>query len=90
MEDEEPEIIDFAQLPCLRCRQITNYVGRMPIRTRGVSGIWNFVIGDLAGLGEEVLQLDVYRCTHCGHMEFFDFDMKIPELPPQEEPLPQE
>ena len=68
-----------AQLQCLRCRRLMTYLGDLSLRSGGTSGGWNFVLGEWAALGERVVHLDAYRCSSCGHLEFFDFDLSLPE-----------
>lgn len=82
--------VDFADLRCLRCQQTMNYLGQMPLRSGGTSGGWNFLFGPWAALGEQVIKIDAYRCSNCGHLELFDLDMIFSEVPPQEPEIEQE
>ena len=68
-----------AQLQCLRCQSALSYLGQIPLRAGGKSGGMNFLLGEWAALGERLIHLDVYRCSTCGHLEFFDFDASLPE-----------
>jgi hypothetical protein len=54
-------------------------LGELPLRSGGSSGGMTFLLGDWASLGERIVHLDVYRCSNCGHLEFFDFDLSLPE-----------
>ena len=54
-------------------------VGSLPLRAGGKSGGWNFMLGEWAALGERVVTFDVFRCSQCGHLEFFDFNQSLPE-----------
>ena len=36
-----------------------------------------FVFGPWAELGENLLPLDVYRCSNCTRVEFFDLDGRL-------------
>jgi hypothetical protein len=57
---------------CLRCRNPTAYFGHVPVMTHGSSGAARLFLGQLAEVGEQNWQIDVYRCGHCGHLELFD------------------
>ena len=75
MSSESP---GFKPLKCLRCEQIMSYLGQLPLRSGGSGGAMNFLMGSAGGLLEKVILLDFYRCPGCGHLEFFDFDMSLP------------
>jgi hypothetical protein len=66
-------------LQCLRCSAALEEVGVLPLRAGGTSGGWNFALGEWAALGERVVNLEVLRCSVCGHLEFFDLDASLPE-----------
>ncbi|HXA27485.1 MAG TPA: hypothetical protein VN193_01955 [Candidatus Angelobacter sp.] len=40
--------------------------------TGGSSGVAKLFFGQWAELNEGKWTVDVYRCTHCGHVEMFD------------------
>jgi hypothetical protein len=54
-------------------------LGQIPIRVGGSSGGWHLLLGEWADLREGVLPLDVYRCSQCKRVEFFDTDLSLPE-----------
>jgi hypothetical protein len=54
-------------------------LGRIPIRTGGTSGGWHLLLGEWADAGEGLFSLDVYRCSTCKRIEFFDLDESLPE-----------
>ena len=54
-------------------------LGQIPLRTGGTSGGWHLIFGELADVTERVFPLDVYRCSRCKRVEFFDLDLSLPE-----------
>ena len=52
-------------------------LGHIPIRVGGTSGGWHLLFGQWADAGEDVLSLDVYRCSHCKRVEFFDLEDEL-------------
>jgi hypothetical protein len=54
-------------------------LGQIPIRTGGTSGGWHLLLGEWADAGEGLFPLDVYRCSTCKRIEFFDLDESMPE-----------
>jgi hypothetical protein len=54
-------------------------LGQLPIRTGGTSGGWHLLLGEWADMTENVLPLDVFRCSPCKRVEFFDLDLSLPE-----------
>jgi hypothetical protein len=54
-------------------------LGQAPVRVGGTSGGWHFLMGELADVGEKIWPLDVYRCSSCKRVEFFDLDLSLPE-----------
>lgn len=63
---------------CVSCQQPMQSLGQIPIRTGGMSGSWNLILGDAAAMNEKLLPLDVYRCPRCKRVEFFDLDESLP------------
>jgi hypothetical protein len=57
-------------MDCLRCGMVVRREGPIKLRVGGVSGGWNFLVGNLAELGEATMELDLYSCANCGHIEF--------------------
>jgi hypothetical protein len=54
-------------------------LGQIPIRVGGTAGMWHLLLGEAADVTEGVFPLDVYRCTTCRRVEFFDLDLSLPE-----------
>ena len=63
---------DPNQVACLRCQGVTDCMGQLPLMTGGSSGAAKLFFGQWAELSEGHWPVDVYRCTHCGHVELFD------------------
>lgn len=63
---------------CNTCHLFLTYLGRLGLRTGGMSGGWELVLGAFSDLGEDVIYLDTYRCDGCGRLEFFDLDRSLP------------
>jgi hypothetical protein len=54
-------------------------LGQLPIRVGGTTGGWHLLLGELADVSERVMPLDVYRCSDCKRVEFFDLDLSLPQ-----------
>jgi hypothetical protein len=65
MSDQNP-------VACLRCQGQTECLGQLPLMTGGSSGVAKLFLGQWAELNEGHWEVDVYRCTRCGHVEMFD------------------
>jgi hypothetical protein len=50
----------------------------VPLRISGARGRWQLLLGNLAELDEDLFPLDVYRCSACKRIEFFDLDKSLP------------
>ena len=55
---------------CLRCGSPIVSLGREQFRTGGNSGGWKLLFGELAELGEDVVEFEVLACQVCRHIEF--------------------
>ena len=55
---------------CLRCGNQIESLGIEQFRVGGTSGGWKLLLGELAELGEGMLELEVLACRACGHVEF--------------------
>jgi hypothetical protein len=56
-------------------------LGQLPIRVGGTTGGWHLLLGNWADMRESILPLDVYRCSTCKRVEFFDLDLSLPVQP---------
>lgn len=65
-------------IECAVCRRPMQPLGQLPIRTGGTSGGWHLLLGEWADMTEGVLPLDVFRCSTCRRVEFYDLDLSIP------------
>jgi hypothetical protein len=71
--------IAVSSVECAVCGEPMQSLGQLPIRTGGTSGAWHLVLGEWADMAEGVLPLDVFRCTRCRRVEFYDLDLSLPE-----------
>ena len=53
-------------------------LGKVPLRVGGNTGFRHVFFGSLADMSEDILELDVYRCSTCKRVEFFDLDLSLP------------
>ena len=53
-------------------------LGRVPLRVGGTTGFKHLFFGSIADMSEDILELDVYRCSRCKRVEFFDLDLSLP------------
>jgi hypothetical protein len=44
-------------------------MGVEQFRIGGTSGGWKFFFGELAELGEQMIPLEMFGCSSCGHVE---------------------
>ncbi len=63
---------------CDTCQKELQNLGQIGLRTGGMSGGWELVLGTWADLDEKVLYFDLFRCGSCGRLEFFDLDLSLP------------
>ncbi len=66
-------------MECNFCHSPMQFLGQLPIRTGGTKGGWHLLLGEWADLTEGVLPLDVYRCSECRRIEFYDLDLSLPQ-----------
>ena len=63
----EPENQDYGE--CLRCGRPVELMGVESFRVGGNSGGWKLLFGELAELGEGMLDLEVFACPYCRKVE---------------------
>lgn len=67
-------------LTCLRCNSQMNYISSEKIQL----GQTGWILGDLPNLLAGSIEVDIYSCSKCGKIEFFQSgDSNIEELLPQ-------
>jgi hypothetical protein len=44
-------------------------MGVLQFRVGGTSGGWKLLFGEMAELGEEMISLEAFGCSTCGHVE---------------------
>lgn len=66
-------------MKCRACLVEMTSLGQLPVRVGGTSGGWHLLMGELADVGEKIWPLDVYRCSSCKRVEFFDLDLSLPK-----------
>lgn len=54
---------------CLRCGESVASMGVLGFRVGGTSGGMKLFFGELAELGEEMISLEAFGCSNCGHVE---------------------
>jgi hypothetical protein len=54
----------------LRCGERLQAVGYESFRVGGSSGGWHMIFGNLAELGEGMLDFEVFACPRCRKVEF--------------------
>ena len=57
---------------CLRCQGAVEHLGTFPLMTGRSSMVLLFHLGQLAEMDEGHWDVDIFRCTNCGHVEMFD------------------
>lgn len=67
--DALDRIHDLAGDACLRCGSPIVSLGLEQFRTGGSTGKWKLLFGELAELGEGMVELEVFACRTCGHVE---------------------
>ena len=68
----------MAEQFCNLCQKKLVYLGKLGLRTGGMDGGWEFLLGAIADMKEKVIYLDTYRCDSCARLEFFDRDFSLP------------
>ena len=64
---------------CSACKSPMRSLGQVSIRVGGLSGGWHLLIGEWADASEGLFPLDVYRCSVCKRVEFYDLDDRLSE-----------
>jgi hypothetical protein len=62
---------------CYNCQSPMQSLGQVPIRVGGTSGGWHLLFGQWADASEDLFPLDVYRCSTCKRVEFFDLENRL-------------
>ena len=70
MEDNKPK-------ECYSCKGELEFLGQVPVRTKGSGGVSKLFFGEWAELGEEMWPIDIFRCKKCGHIEMYDLDFSL-------------
>lgn len=65
-------------MDCPVCKIEMLSLGQVPIRVGGTSGGWHLLLGEWADVSEGVFPLDVFRCSQCRRVEFYDLDLSLP------------
>jgi len=55
---------------CYSCDVEMQFAQKIPFRIKGTPGLYKLLLGDLAEVGEEMLNFDVYVCPSCGETRF--------------------
>jgi DNA-directed RNA polymerase subunit RPC12/RpoP len=63
-QDGDPDYGD-----CLRCGEQLELIGIESFRVGGTSGGWKMMFGELAELGEGMMDLEVFACPECRKVE---------------------
>ena len=63
---------DPDDVKCLRCQNAVEHLGTFPLMTGKSSKAAKFLLGQLAEMDEGHWDVDIFRCTSCGHVEMFD------------------
>jgi hypothetical protein len=64
---------------CSVCNTAMQPLGQLPIRKGGIKRGWHLLLGEWADMTEGIIPLDVFRCSRCKRVEFFDLDLSLPE-----------
>jgi hypothetical protein len=54
---------------CLRCDEPLELIGVEEFRVGGTTGGWKLMFGELAELGEGMLEMEVFCCPRCRKVE---------------------
>jgi len=63
----EPDSPNYGQ--CLRCGTLLQPIGTEKFRLGGTGGGMKLLFGELAELGEGMLELEVFACSYCRKVE---------------------
>lgn len=66
-QDRPQEPVDYGR--CLRCGQMLQAAGIESFRVGGNSGGWKLLFGELAELGEGMMEFEVFACPNCRKVE---------------------
>ncbi|MGA3030415.1 MAG: hypothetical protein ABSE58_06730 [Candidatus Limnocylindrales bacterium] len=66
-QDQQSQSTSYGQ--CLRCGVELTVVGVESFRVGGTSGGWKMLFGELAELGEGMMDFEVFACPQCRKVE---------------------
>ena len=67
--NQDPQGVPSGYGDCLRCGAPLSPMGIESFRVGGSSGGWKLLFGELAELGEGMLDLEVFACPTCRKIE---------------------
>jgi hypothetical protein len=67
--DATPGVEDVGYGHCLRCGTAVEAVGIESFRVGGTSGGWKIFFGELAELGEDMIDFEIFACPNCRKVE---------------------
>jgi hypothetical protein len=69
MTEPEQQPNDPGYGHCLRCGEAVQLVGVESFRVGGTSGGWKLLFGELAELGEGMIDFEIFACPRCRKVE---------------------
>jgi hypothetical protein len=69
MSSEANQLRDQGYGHCLRCEEPLQAIGIEKFRVGGTSGGWKMLFGELAELGEGMMEFEIFACPRCRKVE---------------------
>jgi len=64
-------------MQCASCQSPMQSLGEISLRIGGTTGGWHLLFGQWADANEDLFPLDLFRCTKCKRVEFFDLKDRL-------------
>lgn len=70
MEEKKPKV-------CNACQGELEFLGQVPVRTKGHEGLSKLIFGNWTEISEEIWPIDIFRCKKCARLEMYDLDFSL-------------
>lgn len=71
------------EIQCRDCGVPISFLGQIKLVKQSDDFFWNLVVAVTTNnpTNLENYPVDIFRCSNCGRLEFYDLDLSLPEAP---------